>query len=134
MGQAPGCSGLQQRCLAACPACPALPRAELVTLTRTCPARCAPLPRSVRMQKLEAIKEARAAGSKRQVGEVDAAAAAAAEELIEPEVERPVIQLPKKRRVADSMAALAAGGGSSSEDEGDAEQGLLDWRAKTSAF
>ena len=51
------------------------------------------------MQKLEAIKEARAAGAKRQAEEVDAAAAAAAAAIADPEVERPVIQLSKKRRV-----------------------------------
>ena len=34
----------------------------------------------------------------------------------------------------DTIAALAAGGGSSSEDEGDAGDDLLDWRAKKSAF
>lgn len=51
------------------------------------------------MQKLEALKAARAEGAKRAAEEVDAAAAAAATAIAEPEVQRPVIQLPKKRRV-----------------------------------
>lgn len=72
-------------------------------------------PCSVRMQKLEALKEARAAGAKRQVEEVDAAAAAAADAIADPEVERPVIQLAKKRRVShrslpDACLFLSAGG------------------------
>ncbi len=71
---------------------------------------CRPLLlRSVRMQKLEALKEARAAGTKRQVEDVDAAAAAAADAIADPEVERPTIQLAKKRRVG-GMAALAGAG------------------------
>ena len=90
------------------------------------------------MQKLEALKAARAAGTKRAaVEEVDAAAAAAAAAIAEPEVQAPAIQLAKKRRLADTLAALEGGAGSSSEDEGDAAEGgddLLDWRAKKSAF
>lgn len=61
----------------------------------------------------------------------------------DPEVERPQIRFAKRRRVADTIAALEAGGGSSSEDEGgsdgeedagDAGAALLDWRAKKSNF
>lgn len=67
------------------------------SLSPVCPS---PRPCSVRMQKLEAFKEARAGGAKRQVEEVDAEAAAAARAIADPEVERPVIQLAKKRRVS----------------------------------
>lgn len=63
------------------------------------------------MQKLEALKEARAAGAKRQVEEVDAAAAAAADAIADPEVERPVIQLAKKRRVSQEAFMFRAAGG-----------------------
>jgi hypothetical protein len=66
---------------------------------------------SVRMQKLEALKAARQAtgsvGGKRGAEEVDAAAAAAAAAIAEPEVQRPVIHLPKKRRVSCGPACPA---------------------------
>lgn len=97
----------------------------------------------VRMQKLEAIKEARqgaGVGGKHMLDEVDAEAAAAADAIAEPDVQRPVIHLAKKRRVLDTIASLEAApgaGGSSSDDEGEDEEGteeLLDWRAKKSAF
>lgn len=80
----------------------ALPQPAITTHPPTRPHPCPffPLPIcSVRMQKLEALKAARAEGAKRAAEEVDAVAAAAATAITEPEVQRPVIQLPKKRRV-----------------------------------
>jgi 2-keto-3-deoxy-6-phosphogluconate aldolase len=60
------------------------------------------------MQKLEAIKAARQiGGAKRGAEDVDAAAAAAAAALTEPDVERPVIQLAKKRRVGTCPGACS---------------------------
>ena len=66
------------------------------------------------------------------------AAPATALELagIAAEVEAPVLSLPKRRRMADTMALLESSGGDSSsgdEGDGDGETGLLDWRAKKSA-
>lgn len=61
------------------------------------------------MQKFEAIKQARAAGAKRGAEEVDAPAAAAAAAIAEEEVQRPVIQLQKKRRVRGARGWAGVG-------------------------
>lgn len=93
------------------------------------------------MQRLERLKQqaaarkaaAAAAAGGGGGGEADEVEVAA-REVLESEAAVPAIQLPRKRRLAETIAALeAVSEGEESEEGGSDGEGLLDWRAKRSA-
>lgn len=86
------------------------------------------------MERLRELKEAAGKRERSEGGDGGEAPASALElaGLSNTEVPAPVIVLPKRRKVSDTLAQLRAGGEGSDSDEDEDDDEDLNWRAKKS--